>query len=217
MNAATLSRIKVTSARPTEMIEEMKNINRLVRFPGLYETAYYLAENDPQEFYTMRLWQNVKSIQTNDNIKRAYPQFQKIQPNCELQAQQVFRLAWEYRKVEVLPAVSTLRLTLFPKDFPQELIRESECITRQLLRKASGVLGVWVGYSLESVPLVRLHRIDWASYQDRNQFFYSEDFQAIYNKLLAKGVISIPASFRLQGLVAELLEMAGYELMRDCT
>lgn len=210
MNTATLSRIKVTIGIPTEIIEEMKNINYRVAFPGLYETAYYLAENDSQEFYTMRLWENLKLIQSVDTIRQAYPQFLKIQPQCYLQEQQIFKLAWEYRKIAARAVVSTLRLGIFPRGFPQELIRESEHIIRQQLRSASGVLGVWVGYSLESQHrLIRLHRIDWVSYEDRNKFFYSEDFQTIYHKLLAEGVISIPASFNLQGLVSELLDKVG--------
>lgn len=207
MNAATLSRIRVKIGTPSEIIEEMKGVNYRLRLPDLYDTAYYLAENDPQEFYTMRLWGNLREIPDVDTIRQAYPQFAKIRSKAQLQEQQIYKLTWEYRRIEANPVVSTLRLVFFPKDFPQDLLKESADRVRQLMLNDPRVLGSWVGYSLEAESLVRLHRIDWVNQLDPINFFYSAPFQAIYTRLISEGATSINATMTLRGIIkSELLD-----------
>lgn len=204
MNIAILSKIKVISDHPIEHIKEFKAAVRLQRLEGLYEVAYYLSINDPLEFYNLSLWFNLEGLSNYQQEKEKLV-YSQLTDQIKLEERTVFKLLWDYRKMEIKPGMSVLRLARFPKDYPYEWLEESETVIKEQAHQSPGFLGAWMGYNQERTNsdgnLIRLLRGDWASKEAFLNYANSPAMRAITERSRAVGVAGWLASADLQDIV----------------
>lgn len=204
MNFAVLSKIKSISGYPLEHIKELKLAALRQRVKGFYEVAYYLAPGNPYEFYTLSTWYNLEAI-PDFKQEKAKPIYSQVTGKIKLEQISIFRLAWEYRRMEIRPGMSVLRLAKFPKDYPVEWLAESDATIKEEAHRSPGFIGAWMGYNQEKTQsdgnLVRLLRGDWESKEAFLNYANSPAMQSLTARSKDAGVIGELASSNLQDIV----------------
>lgn len=199
MNYNVLSKLKVVSANPEEVLYLFKSTLAQTRPRGLAESVFYLSASDPQDFYALSFWYALQDWEATT---------EKLQPGlsralggkAELLEQHHFRLIWETRQMHLSPVASNIRLMTFPDNFPQERIDEMVKAGRRQKHLMPGMVASWLGQSVSGKPIL-FHRVDWVSLEAQQNFFKANEVQQSIADSRAAGISLEYASFNLRGLV----------------
>ncbi len=88
----------------------------------------------------------------------------------------------------------------FPAGLNEQEIQPVINKVRTRRQEVPSIIGSWIGRDITN-PNITLHRVDWLSVEDRQNFFNSEITQAEIARRKARGIKIEYASFELQGIV----------------
>ena len=202
MNIAVLTKLRVISGSPVQTIKELKQAIYRARIPGHYETAFYLSEIDPTEFYTFSLFLDPFQIPKLEELT-AIILFDEPVRRLELVEYYAFQLMWEYRRVSAAPLASTIRLAIYPVGFPSEKIGTFTSYIRPHVRDIPGLLGVWVGQGSKHENIVRIARLDWSSPEEMYNTINSPVVERLQHETMSAGMMLEYSSYRLQDILLD--------------
>lgn len=204
MNIATLRKIKLLSDNYSKFIEDSKTSLARMRFPGHFTSSFYLSESTPDELYLVSFWQSQEAAQAaltrlkkegTDQMRAVVSAFDP----------QFFRLAWEYRLLSTVPKASLLRMITYPAHFSEDDIARVINLQRQRRDQTPGLVGVWLGQSLDNPRLI-LNQIDWTSLEAQQNFFDQPAVREGMARWQSQGITIEYASLNLKGFL-QLEEM----------
>jgi hypothetical protein len=191
MNFAILSKFNNNSSRRTLTIKELATIVRRKTTPGLNETTYYLSTTNPDIFYALQLMYDLEAISSKQQVQEELVYY-KRKLAAQLEECLIFKLHWEYRRLNLVPTLSTLRVLSFPSEYSQEQISEGIEGLKQYFRQFIGLTGIWVGYNYNSTParleddkLLCLIRTDWLNQKTYLDFTNATDVQDTIQRSMA--------------------------------
>lgn len=198
VNYAILNRVRLVSGASDQLIRQIKQATRQLQLKNMAEIVFYRSPDNPEEFYVISYW---FQLQTNQQAKPAeFEFFKHLLNKGELVDRETFQLCWEYRLITRSPATSHIRLLTFPEDFPEDRTQEIINFPRKHRLEVPGVIGSWMGLSLENKRKT-LHRVDWATVEDRINFFNKQGTQEILEERKRSGIQIEYASFDLHELI----------------
>lgn len=201
MNIAILTKLRVTSGPVVETIKDLKQEIYRARIQDHYETAFYLSEADPHEFYTFSLFLDPFCIPKFEDLKRSF--LAELSSRLVLLEYYAFQLDWEYRKVSPTPVASTIRLAIYPAGFPAELIGAFTNYVRPRIRTIPGLLGVWVGQGAKNENMVRIVRLDWSSQEE------------LHATLTSPAVLKVQKQNTSTGMLLEYSTLSLHDILQD--
>jgi hypothetical protein len=169
-------------------IKELAPVVRRRKTPGLNETTYYLSATDLNIFYALQLRYALDTSACNEKEQKELV-YSKLEVPAQLEELFVFKLHWDYRRLDLTPTLSALRVFSFPLKYSQERISEAIRVLRQHYCQFTGLGGIWIGYSYNPKPTIGkdeklrcLIRTDWLNQQAYFEFTNSAAMQDIIQR-----------------------------------
>src|SRR5690349_10183930 len=106
MNAAALSRVKVASGRPTQLIQAIREGILKHRLPGHLETAIYKGTDETKEFLVLSLWENLANIPGLSAQAKVPVNWLLRAGNSEMVSRGNFKMVKDYRVMTAQPVIS---------------------------------------------------------------------------------------------------------------
>lgn len=161
--------------------------------------AFYLSADKPTEFYILSFCYSLADLEQAETILNA-----ELFSNPEIKGSRIewelFRLSWEYRLMHLTPVASHLRLTTFPRDYPQGRLDEVISLNRQTIRQTPGSIGAWLGRSITGETKI-LSRGDWNSITAQFEYVGSQVLHDARIRRQVQGIEAHYASFELHSVI----------------
>lgn len=199
MNAAALSKVKVVSGTPTQLIQAIRDSILKRRLPGHLETAIYKEAGENNEFLVLSLWENLANIpglsaQTNLPVNWLQA------GNSEMLSRTNFKMIKDYRVMTAQPVFSRIVVFTIPTTNPDTWVFDGVRALSRDIKDWSGLVRVWLGRSVNEPQntLVLLLRMDWLSHQEHQIFTSSPLTAAFFERLRSEGGSSEYGNLSLQ-------------------